>query len=71
MVKQSNRKFPFPFHQREKEVLRENGKIQRGLMVVLKVFSCEGQHGLWNGKPGGITDISEDTLEDGRQELET
>lgn len=46
MVKQSNRKFPLPFHQRDKEELREDGMIQRGLMVVLKGFSC----GAWTVK---------------------
>lgn len=47
----------------------EDHKVQRGLMVVLKGLSCEGQHGLRDWKPSGITNISKDTSELGSQKL--
>lgn len=58
-----------PFPQRDEGVLREDSKIQRGLMAVLKGLNCGGQHGPCNWKPNGITTISEDAREDGSQQL--
>lgn len=47
----------------------EDHKIQSGLMVMLKGLSCKGQHGPWDWKPSGITNISEDTSELGSWQL--
>lgn len=61
---------PFPFPQGGEEVLREGRpKIQRSLMAVLQGLSCGGQHGPWDWKPSGITNISEDPGEDGSLQL--